>query len=344
MKKVLALILALTMAFSLIACNSSNDPGSTNSSAPSANGSAPSASSDAKTYKFAYAFANMDENNMRTLKGLQLYIDSLNASGEYNIELIYTDAQGQMDKQISDVESLVAQKPDAIWISAVDLVGAIPCFQTAHAAGVRTIDGRGCVDESVDHHITGFNEDVIGGLLQQAIRDYLDANPDMVLKVGGIYGMASQSNQLKRVDFPLALAEEMPDRIQILETQYCDWSTDRATSTMEDWMQRYPEMNAIFTASDDMGLGVYNALTAQGKENILITAVDGTKIGVQLATEAKQRYTTIGANQEQITRHMVDFMIMVADDAYDEYEYACPPECFVLVTPETVATADFGDV
>ena len=41
---------------------------------------------------------------MRTLTGLNKAIDEMNATGEYDIELIYTDSQSQVDKQISDVE------------------------------------------------------------------------------------------------------------------------------------------------------------------------------------------------------------------------------------------------
>ena len=75
-------------------------------------GGTEAAGGEVKKYKIAYAFANMDENNMRTLEGLQAAIEAKNATGEYEIELIYTDSQSQVDKQISDVESLIQQEPD----------------------------------------------------------------------------------------------------------------------------------------------------------------------------------------------------------------------------------------
>lgn len=297
-----------------------------------------------KQYKFAYAFANMDENNMRTLNGIQMYVDELNATGEYEIEFIYTDAQSMVDKQIADVESLIAQEPDLILMSAVDTVGSIPCLEAIQNAGIIAVDDRGCDTEHKDYKFTGFDEDVIGGLLQEAVKTYLEENPDVVLKAGGIYGLASQSEQLKRVDYLLELAEEMPDRIEILATQYCDWSTDRAASTVEDWILKYPEMNAIFTASDDMGLGACNALNASGKSDILVTAVDGTKIGRQLAEDASQHFITIGVNQEQITRHQVDFFLAAIDGTYTEPEYVCPADCFAIITPDNIATVDLGSI
>ncbi|MDD4849731.1 MAG: substrate-binding domain-containing protein [Gemmiger sp.] len=334
----------LMAATVLTACGATATSSSSGASVAASSAATSDTATDVKTYKFAYAYANMDENNMRTLKGIQMYVDELNATGKYDIEFLYTDAQSQVDKQIADVESLIAQQPDLILMSAVDTVGSIPCLQAIHNAGIIAVDDRGCDTEYKDVKFTGFDEDNIGLRLQEAVRTYLEQNPDINLKAGGIYGLAAQSEQLKRVDYLKALAEEMPDRLEIIETQYCDWSTDRATSTVEDWMQRYPEMNAIFTASDDMGLGACNALTASGREDVLVTSVDGTQIGLQLATAADQYFITIAANQEAITRHQVDFFMEMIDGTYTEPEYKCPPECFAIVTPDNVATVDMGSI
>lgn len=337
MKKIMAIALSLALALSLAACGGDSSSASAPAAGSAGSGSAASTAGGAKQYKIAYAFANMDENNMRTLTGLNKAIDEMNATGEYDIELIYTDSQSQVDKQISDVESLIQQQPDLILVSAVDTVGSIPCLEAVKAAGIIAVDDRGMDSDAKDLKWTGFDEDTIGQLKAQAMKDYLEANPDVHLNVGGIYGLASQSEQLKRVQCILDLAEEMPDRITILETQYCDWSTDRATSTVEDWLQRYPEMNCIVTASDDMGLGACNALNAAGKTGWYVDGVDGTQIGIQLAEDGTQYYNTIAANQEAITKQMVEIFIQKIDGAYTEPEYSCPAECFTIVNPDTVA-------
>lgn len=228
MKKAISMFLVGAMAISLAACGSgassgtsssasSNTNSSTSSDASESKSKSTADNSDVKHYKFGYSFANMDENNMRTLQGIQSHIEELNASGEYDIELIYTDAQANVDKQITDVESLIAQDPDLIMVSAVDVEGSVPALQAVHNAGIIAVDDRGCQDESIDNKFTGFDEDVIGGRLQEAVRNYLDENPDVNIKAGGIYGQASQSEQLKRVDYLIDLAEEMPDRIEILQ-------------------------------------------------------------------------------------------------------------------------------
>lgn len=76
------------------------------------------------------------------------------------------------------------------------------------------------------------------------ILNYLDENPDTVLNFGLIYGIASQTEQLKRNQDVLELAERCRT-VKVLDSQYADWSTDKATNITEDWLMRYPEMNAV---------------------------------------------------------------------------------------------------
>ena len=150
MKKIMAIALSLALAFSLAACGGDSSSASAPAAGSAGSGSAASTAGGAKQYKIAYAFANMDENNMRTLTGLNKAIDEMNATGEYDIELIYTDSQSQVDKQISDVESLIQQQPDLILVSAVDTVGSIPCLEAVKAAGIIAVDDRGMDSDAKD--------------------------------------------------------------------------------------------------------------------------------------------------------------------------------------------------
>lgn len=96
-------------------------------------------------------------------------------------------------------------------------------------------------------------------------------------------------------------------------------------------------MNCIVTASDDMGLGACNALNAAGKSGWYVDGVDGTKIGIQLAEEGTQYYNTIAANQEEITKQMLDVFIGLTEGTLTDSEYICPASCFTIVNPDTVA-------
>lgn len=342
MRKKATMLLAMGMVLLATGCGNGVESGTTavgaeKSKEASAVGSEAGDAGDVKSYTIGYSFANVDENNQRILNVINSYVEELNATGEYNIKFLYTDAQSQVDKQIADVESMIQKSPDLIAVSAVDLVGSVPCEEAIHNAGIICVDMRGCKTDVYDYRFVGFDEDAIGEMKAKAMRDYLEANPDVNLKVGCIYGLASQTEQLKRVQCILKLAEEMPDRITILETQYCDWSTDKATSTTEDWLIRYPDMNCIVTASDDMGLGVCNALKANGKKDFYVDGVDGTKIGISLCEDGTQYYVTVGANQTQIQRNFIDVAIKKIEGEFTEDVYRSDASCFKIITRDNVA-------
>lgn len=339
MRKALSIVLAGTMMLSLAACGASKAVETTAAVTETelkTEGEAEAGKGgEKKHYKLGYAFSNIDENNQRSLTAIQKRIEELNKAGAVEIELIYTDAQAQVDKQISDVESLIAQSPDLIMVSAVDTVGSVPCAQAVHNAGIISVDDRGMKDDSIDFMFQGMNEDAIKEMKKQYLVDYLEANPDVVLNFGLINGLASQSEQLKRNQDVIELAKEMPDRVKVLDSQFADWSTDKATSITEDWLQRYPEMNAISTASDDMTLGVCNALSANGKEGFLTMGVDGTKIGCELVKAGKMT-VTIKANIPMIYKQWVDICVQAVDGTFTEDYYSPGTDALVAVTIDNV--------
>lgn len=334
-----AILLTAAMVFSLAACGgggtaeeSSADAASTAETADAAS----TESGDKKVYTIAKSFANLDENNKRSM---EMFEDSANQymaeHPEIEIKIITTDAQSSQDKQISDVETLIAQSPDILIISEVDTIGAIPAFQAAKAAGIITMGERGTEDESVDIFFQGMDENSIMEMKKRFIEDYLEKNPDAVLNFGLIYGLASQTEQLKRNDDVIALAEEKPDRVKVLDKQYADWSTDKATNITEDWLMRYPEMNAISTASDDMTLGACNALAAQGKTGFITMGVDGTKIGREQIKLGNQTMTVL-ANQKLIEGIRFDVCIGAIEGTFKDSYATAGVDGLVVLTKDNV--------
>jgi ABC-type sugar transport system substrate-binding protein len=141
-----------------------------------------------------------------------------------------------------------------------------------------------------------------------------------VLKVGLIYGAAAQTLQFARCDLVKELAEEMPDRVIILDEKYGDWDTEKAMNITEDWLQSHPDMNYICAANDIMALGVSNALVAaQKKDQVIITGVDLTDEAVA-RIEDGQIDLTVGS---QLKDHgqMVDIALGLVEGTFAEPVY-----------------------
>lgn len=245
--------------------------------------------SEKKTIDIAWCDDTRDSTRSLMLEACEKRIEEINAERE-DVELVltYYDAQASVDTQISNVETAALKQPDVFIFSCVDSQGSIPCLQIMKESGAKIIDIRDMGSDIPDVVFYGTDEETYKAATQDWIRTYLEENPDETLKAGLIYGKASQTLQLIRCDLMKELAEEMPDRIEIIAEAYGDWDTQKAMSIMEDWIQTYPDMNFVCAANDIMALGASNALVSAGKkEDVILTGID-LDGGPELIKEGKQ--------------------------------------------------------
>ena len=143
----------------------------------------------------------------------------------------------------------------------------------------------------------------------------MEANPDKLpLKVGLVYGAAAQTLQLKRCDLVKELAEQYPDKIEIVAESFADWDTQKAMNVMEDWIQAFPEINFVVCANDIMAKGVSNALVSAGiKDKVAITGVD-LDGGAELIAEGKQDLDVAAAIS--VNQDIIDIAVQLVEGTY----------------------------
>ena len=241
---------------------------------------------DKQEINIAWCDDTLDATRSKMIEACEARVEAINAErDDIEVNLTYYDAQASVDQQIANVETAALKNPDVFVFSCVDSQGSLPCLQTMKDTGASIID----------------------------IRDM--ENPDVNLKVGLIYGKASQTLQLIRCDLMKELAEEMPDRIEIVAEGYGDWDTQKAMAIMEDWIQAYPEINFVCCANDIMALGASNALVSAGiKDNVILTGID-LDGGADLIKAGKQDLD-VGASildNDQI----IDIAVALATDTWD---------------------------
>ena len=56
--------------------------------------------------------------------------------------------------------------------------------------------------------------------------------------------------------------------IEILDIQYANWNQDEAFSLMQDYLAKYPHIDAVWANDDDMLLGVLEAVKQSGRTEI----------------------------------------------------------------------------
>lgn len=225
---------------------------------------------------FAWCVDNVDTAQQMYIDYAEAYVEYLNSTRtDIQVALNIMDGQSSVDKQIGDIETAIAMDVDGIILSCVDPNGITPIAKEAMEAGIPVLDWRDMGDVctvTVDLDL----DESIGEIAYEWYAEYLEANPDVVLNVGMIYGAASHPNCFPRFEKLKTLEEAYPDQFHVVVWQYGDWSTDTAIKMTEDWIQTYPELNCIIGANEETAMGAVQALKGAGvMDDFMVTTFNG---------------------------------------------------------------------
>lgn len=188
-----------------------------------------------------------------------------------DVELIVTDGQNDSSKQVTDVESLMAQGIKVLMISPLTSDALTPVVADAMAAGIKVVTLDRKVNTDVTVHVGAENKPI-----------GLAAGKFIIDKIGGkgkvieLQGTGGASATVDRHDgFVEALNGT---NVEIAATQNCDFLRENAVKFMEDQLQRFGpgEIQAVYAHNDEMALGAIQALEAVGRLNeVTVVGIDG---------------------------------------------------------------------
>ncbi len=186
--------------------------------------------------------------------------------------LIVLDPQLDQAKQISQVEDMIAQGIELLFLNPVDWQGVKPALDAAKQAGIPIVNfdadvyDKDLVDAIVisDNYQAGFvcGEDLAkrmpnGGKL--AIIEHAVAK-SVLDRINGFYdGLGSISNKFKLVS--------RQDGLGQLEI---------TLPIAENILQANPDVQVFFGGNDPIALGIVAALKAANKTGVLVYGVDGS--------------------------------------------------------------------
>ena len=199
---------------------------------------------------------------------------------ELGVELLMYDAGGDVNKQISDCETLLAAGVDALVVIPQSVEGSAPVVSMANDAGVPIIVDNGDIGDKNYTAFVGCTDQESGELLGKWFME--ESGLEKGSKEAIIEGPMGQSGQVGR----MAGFEEvgMLDYFDVVATQTANWKRDEAMALAEDWITTYgDDLKAIICENDDMGMGALSAAQAAGRDDIIIGGVDGVDVAVAAA-------------------------------------------------------------
>lgn len=198
---------------------------------------------------------------------------------ERGYELIYTDAQGDTAKQISDVEDICAQGVDILILDPAEYEASSECLTIAKEAGAKVF----LIDREVngtagEDYVTCIATDFIWNGKVNA--EWLIEKTGGTAKIVEITGTPGSAAMIDRqAGFQQGL--EGHEGMEIISSQNGNWSRSEAQSAMENIIQSTGgDIDAVYTHNDEMGMGAIQAIEGAGLEpgkDILVVSCDGQK-------------------------------------------------------------------
>jgi ribose transport system substrate-binding protein len=256
-----------------------------------------------------------------------------------DIDVQWFDGEFDPEKQRNKIDQIVDQDWDFCCFQAVAI--------DALAAPVRHLKERGVPVISMDTLIVPMDKLRETGVWMQVTPDHVfmaeSSTRELMRRIGGkgkvihIGGLSAHSGARDRRTGFENVVRDYPD-VEVLGggVIWCDWKKQKARDTFESLLeQEKSPIAGAFFHSDDMALACVPALANTLHRDMVITAVDGQKEGLQAVRDGQLAGTTVNpvCRIHRTALTLAQFMVRNQEKIEEVPELVITPG--PLVTPET---------
>ncbi|HEX8627350.1 MAG TPA: ABC transporter substrate-binding protein [Catenuloplanes sp.] len=234
---------------------------------------------DLRTVTVGFAQSEKEANPFRITETESIRSEA----AKRGIKLITTNAQSDLNKEIADIQSMIAQGAKALIISPLNSEGLDPALKAAQDAKVpiMTIDRLLTTKTACTDYIGWIGSDFV----KQGERA-----ADAMIKATGDKGDVAILLGASGVNVTVDRTKGFKDRLgaansglKVVAEQTADFTREKGRAVTEQLISANPSITAIYAENDEMALGAVAALKAAGKKagDVKIITIDGTKGAVQ---------------------------------------------------------------
>jgi ribose transport system substrate-binding protein/inositol transport system substrate-binding protein len=250
----------------------------------------------------------------------------LNAGGDAN-----------SSQQIAQIQDLIQRKVEAIVVGATNGDAVKAVVEQAIERGIPVVGissppstPKLASTVSADHYD-------MGKLQAQCLSKAIGGKGNVAMMAGPT-GQAWSDQRAK--GFKDTLSKEAAAVKVVAESRLAD-NRNAALTTAEDWTQRFPDLNGVYAATDDMAAGVISAFKSAGKsKDIKVSASNLSPTAQQLLKDGELICTSIQQVVAQ-GRAALKQAGAAANKQPVEKEVVLPA---LLVTSENLASVDLSSV
>ena len=179
-----------------------------------------------------------------------------------DVEIIYTGpTDTTAEGQIEVINSLIAQKVDAIAVSANDTDALVPTLKKAMDRGITVISwDSGVAPEGRQMHLNPSSSPLIGNMIIKLAADHLPEGGEVAV----LSATTTSTNQNTWIEEMNKVAGSYP-KVKVVGTVYGDDLADKSYREAQGLMQTYPDLKAIIAPTSVGIVAAALAVTDAGK-------------------------------------------------------------------------------
>lgn len=176
-----------------------------------------------------------------------------------NLKFVLATA-GEAAKQVSDIEDMMATRNiDGLVILPFESEPLTSPVKAVKDAGkwVTVVD-RGLSQPNIEDLYVAGDNTAFGRVAGEYFKENLPSGSKVVV----LRGIPTTLDNERVAAFEAAIEGS---GIEVLDKQHGNWNRDDAFTVMQDYLSKYPQIDAVWAADDDMAIGVAEAIAQAGR-------------------------------------------------------------------------------
>lgn len=217
------------------------------------------------------------------------------AAEDYNLDIIYADAEWDAGKQLSQVENFIVKKVDAIMLCAADNIALLQAVKLSNDAGIPLITFTNSLGTDPEGKYPGVvsyigRSEIAAGIIQGEMAELLlgDKEASIVL----IEGNPGTAPQRMREEGFLKVAAKHPNWTIVEKRPIEGWTKEGALAFMEAFLQSGRKVDLVSCQWWSGAIAAAMALDEAGVTGVYVTGLEYAKELVPYIEEGKVTAST----------------------------------------------------
>lgn len=300
-RRVLSVLLAAIMVFSMTACGGNSEEQGTDSAEGGGD-------------KTVVGMVQIDLTNPFHLGEVEGAKECARRNG---FELVVASGDGDVTKQVEAFDNLLEQV-DVIAVNCIDVTAFANSFQKAKDKDIPVI-----VMHSKDENTAGtvgFDEFALSREVGEYAIELLKEKGGELSdkKVALLTGMLGQGLNEGRVGGFSEVMEE--NGVEIVAAEPTDWDGTKAVTIMENYLTAYDQLDLIYGLSDSVTYPAAQVIADSGRD-ILVTSVDGNTEAIEAVIDGTMDCTyLLAAEYTGYYKALIPYQVLTEDyDLSEDY-------------------------